>query len=254
SDDAADFDWIAIEAGSPLRAQVETSGRRVLDLTAPAPLPAVEPLPSSARTAAPAPRATPRVPESPVFSKPKAIDPFGAYRPPRVSSRKPLIIAVGAMALLLLGAVLLFPWYRGRQEEERQRAEIVNVLRSTALFDTAKTREQFANELARLRASDLPRARDFAEAAARLSLVMEKADFDALRHTPVGPHLQAKAQAAHLNLPTEVGATALALDDAAKQDRWLRDLAPRTAGDAGYDELSRRKSESDGLGAGLGPE
>ena len=254
SDDAADFDWIAIEAGSPLRAQVETSGRLALDLTAPATLPAVEPPVAAARTATPATRAIPRVANAPALSKPTAADPFGDYRPARSLPRKTLVIAGGAAALLLVGAVLLLPWYRARQEEERQRGEIVNALASTGLFDTVKTRAEFAAELNRVRAANLPRARAFAEEAAQLAAMLNKPDFAALRRVPVRPKLQTQAEAIGLNLPFEVGAIAMQLDSAAALEGWLQQFPATKGGDPEYEEVRRHAQNVATLGTGTSPE
>lgn len=254
SDDAADFDWIAIEAASPLRAQGETSGRLVLDLTAPATLPAVEPPPAAARAATPAARATPRIANAPALSKQTAADPFGDYRPARSLPRKTLVIAGGAAALLLVGTVLLLPWYRAQQEQERQRGEIVNALASTGLFDTAKTRAEFAAELKRVHAANLPRDRAFAEEAAQLAAMLNQPDFAALRRAPVRPKLQTQAEAIGLNLPLEVGSIAMQLDYAATLEGWLQQFPATKGGDPEYEEVRRHGQNVAALGTGTSPE
>jgi hypothetical protein len=254
SDETADFDWIAIEAGSPLRSQGATSGRLVLDLTAPETLPSFEPPPAAARPAAPAARATPRVGNAPAHATPAAADPFSDYQPTRALPRRTLVIAGAVAALLLVGAVLLLPWYRARQEDERQRREIVNALASTGLFDTEKTRAEFAAELKRVRPENLPRARAFAEETAQLAAMLNKPDFAALRRAPVRPKLQTLAEEIGLNLPFEVGTIAMQLDYAATLQGWLQQFPATKGGDAEYEEASRCGQNVATLGTGASAE
>ncbi len=120
NDDAADFRWIALSFTSPMRGQVETTNRLVLDLTAPAtlpeppqrevPPPALETV--SPAAPGPAPGPAPRPPASvyePMRSSGAAsapVSPMGAWSPePRRKAAKSNKSFIGIS--LIIAAVMI---------------------------------------------------------------------------------------------------------------------------------------------------
>jgi len=124
NDDVADFRWVALSSASPLRAQVETSNRLVLDLTRPATLPAPpEPevpalAPESVRPPAPEPVHTaPAAPKEQTRSPtaaPAAVGTLGGWSPePRPKAAKSTksftgisLIIAAALVVIVLGGLL----------------------------------------------------------------------------------------------------------------------------------------------------
>ncbi|MFC5454907.1 hypothetical protein [Prosthecobacter fluviatilis] len=144
NDDVADFRWVALTSASPMRTQVETTSRLVLDLTAPATLPeppkkqAPPPLIETVNHGTPAP-AHPMVASvpAPLPSSPAApapISSMGSWSPePRRKAAKSnrsfigisLIIA-SIMIVVVLGALL-----RQRNLKVQARAEYEQKIDST---------------------------------------------------------------------------------------------------------------------------
>lgn len=161
NDDAADFRWIALSFTSPMRGQVETTNRLVLDLTAPATLPEPpqrEAPPPAFETVSPAaPGPAPRPPASvyePMRSSGAAsapVSPMGAWSPePRRKAAKSnksfigisLIIAA-VMIVVVVGALL-----RQNNLQEQARADYEQKIAATwknhqlVLNDTRKMLEE----------------------------------------------------------------------------------------------------------------
>ncbi len=136
NDDLADFRWVGLSSSSPMRAQVETSNRLVLDLTRPSSLPAppeAEAPPPASQ--APAPAAPPPPPTQfqamvpPKESLPSAgsdpISAMGGWSPDtrqRAPKKGRSYIAISlAIAVLLIGGVsggLI--WHFNQQQEQNQ--------------------------------------------------------------------------------------------------------------------------------------
>ena len=140
NDDLADFRWVALTSTSPLRSQVETSNRLVLDLTRPSSLPAppeVEaPAPASqaAAPAAPLPPPPPQVQTvaAPSMSLPSAgaepigtLGTMGGWSPetrqktPK-GSRSYIGISLAIAALLIVGVSGGLLWHFNQQQQEIQ--------------------------------------------------------------------------------------------------------------------------------------
>lgn len=161
NDDVADFRWIALSSTSPMRGQVETTNRLVLDLTSPATLPEPpqrEAPPPALETVSPAaPGPAPRPPASvyePMRSSGAAsapVSPMGAWSPePRRKAAKSnksfigisLIIAA-VMIVVVVGALL-----RQNNLQEQARVDYEQKIASTwknhqlVLNDTRKLLEE----------------------------------------------------------------------------------------------------------------
>ena len=124
NDDVADFRWVALPSSSPLRAQVETSSRLVLDLTRPDALPeppapeAPAPVPETVKppTPEPAPTAPAAVQQQthpPVPAAP-AVSSMGDWSPePRQNAPKPgksfivISLVIAALLVVIVLSVLL---------------------------------------------------------------------------------------------------------------------------------------------------
>lgn len=134
SDDPADFRWVALPESSPLRTQVESSSRVVLDLTAPStlpPPPEPEPLFSSAAaTALPPPQAALPPPaakqkktslESPA---PEAANAMGGWAPesrqrraaPKGKSYIGISLLAAAVLILIVGGGLVLKFNHQKQQ------------------------------------------------------------------------------------------------------------------------------------------
>lgn len=160
NDDVADFRWIALSSSSPMRGQVETTNRLVLDLTRPDTLPAPPPpevaQPSSepATTAAPGPAHSTQAPVHETMRSSGAasapVSPMGAWSPePRRKAAKSnksfigisLIIAA-VMTVVVVGALL-----RQNNLKEQARADYEQKIAATwknhqlVLNDTRKLLE-----------------------------------------------------------------------------------------------------------------
>jgi hypothetical protein len=161
NDDVADFRWIALSSTSPMRGQVETTNRLVLDLTSPATLPEPpqrEAPPPALETVSPAaPGPAPRPPASvyePMRSSGAAsapVSPMGAWSPePRRKAAKSnksfigisLIIAA-VMVVVVVGALL-----RQNNLQKQARADYEQKIAATwknhqlVLNDTRKLLEE----------------------------------------------------------------------------------------------------------------
>ncbi|MFZ2281481.1 MAG: hypothetical protein WAW39_27015 [Prosthecobacter sp.] len=161
NDDVTDFRWIALSSSSPMRGQVETTNRLVLDLTRPDTLPAPPPpevaQPSSepAITAAPEPAHSAQAPVHETMRSSGAasapVSPMGAWSPePRRKAAKSnrsfigisLIIAA-VMTVVVVGALL-----RQNNLKEQARADYEQKIAATwknhqlVLNDTRKLLEE----------------------------------------------------------------------------------------------------------------
>jgi len=135
NDDLADFRWVALTSSSPLRSQVETSNRLVLDLTRPSSLPEppeVEaPAPASQVAAPAAPLPPPpqvQAMAAPSMSLPSAgaepIGTMGGWSPearqktPK-GSRSYIGISLAIAALLIAGVSGGLLWHFNQQQQEK---------------------------------------------------------------------------------------------------------------------------------------
>ena len=136
NDDLADFRWVALNSSSPLRSQVETSNRLVLDLTRPNSLPEppeVEaPAPASQAPAPAAPLPPPpqvQAMAAPSMSLPSAgAEPIGTMggwspetrqRTPK-GSRNYIGISLAIAALLIVGVSGGLLWHFNQQQQANQ--------------------------------------------------------------------------------------------------------------------------------------
>ena len=118
NDDVADFQWVALSAASPMRAQVDASNRLVLDLTRPETLPAppalevARPVLDPASPAVPAYAIPPPAPEQPFAPAPlSSMDGWSpAPRRKAVKSNRSFIgislVIAAVMILVVVGALL----------------------------------------------------------------------------------------------------------------------------------------------------
>ena len=136
NDDLADFRWVALTSTSPLRSQVETSNRLVLDLTRPSSLPEppeVEaPAPAIQAPAPAVPQAPPpqvQAVASPSVSLPSAgaepIATMGGWSPERPQraakgSRNYIGISLAIAALLIVGVSGGLLWHFNQQQQALQ--------------------------------------------------------------------------------------------------------------------------------------
>lgn len=161
NDDVADFRWIAISSSSPMRGQVETTSRLVLDLARPDTLPAPPPPEAAQHSSEPATTAVPEPAHSaqpPVHEAMRSsgavsapVSPMGAWSPePRRRAAKSnrsfigisLIIAA-VMTVVVVGALL-----RQNNLKEQARADFEHKIAATwknhqlVLNDTRKLLEE----------------------------------------------------------------------------------------------------------------
>lgn len=165
NDDMADFRWVAMPPASPMRGQVETSSRLVLDLTQPSRLPS----PPELETPAPAPEAAspasepePEIPARepqkerlrPLNAKPVPVSTMGDWSPDTRSSasksgKNVIVISLLIAALLIVVVVGGLLWqYNRQQQQQRARDAYENAIAKTwkdyglALDDTKKWLEE----------------------------------------------------------------------------------------------------------------
>ena len=136
NDDVADFRWVALPSSSPLRGQVETSNRLVLDLTRPSSLPAPPELDAPATASeAPAPAAPPPPPpQVPAAAQESMPSPGAGHAPvatmggwsPEIRQRSSkknrsyigLSLVIAAVLILAVSGGLL--WQFKQQQEQNQ--------------------------------------------------------------------------------------------------------------------------------------
>jgi hypothetical protein len=243
SDEPSDFRWIGLEADSPLRAQTESSGRPVLDLTKPAMLPvpdapAVARTTSSpARTASPATSYVPAQRASPQASITRA--PVAEAVAKRSSARWIAPAAVIVCAVVAIGA---WPMMRNAREHRRAFDRLAQTLRQSEFFSTAPE-EQFREELKSADAGTLAAAQRVTELANRFAFAVRDAKFGELKIEPANDPREI-AQAAHFNLPAEIGGLVNAVQEIESEHAWVENFRPQPES---YRELGALRERRRGL-------
>jgi len=255
SDDSADFRWVGATSGD----SAGLSGQRtVLDLTAPHALPipempaqlrvrkeavAVDPL-SSPTTLPSFPTASAATHADPDHraDRAKADDPFDGYKPPRKGTSSWLLVAAG---LFLLTAVsgTVFVLQRMKVARSEALAEALRPLHGIAYFDGLKFREQLEHDLQSRSPVEIARVLPLVEFSASLTSMLTKPNFEKLRSKPAHETAQKLASDAGLNLPPAIGSLATGLDEAARQEKELRDFSPLAVGAEGLTRFQKQCAE-----------
>ena len=242
SDEASDFRWIGLEADSTLRAQAESSGRPVLDLTRPDTLPAPEvpanamtigiPRPSAV-TSAPQPRtpAAVRVPPQPRKAIPLPAAPARSHRM--------WFIGAGAIALLL---ALSFAVIRPRvTERENIRAWQESLAKKIA--DWRVFSPQAADFVSHLSTEKLSPADQVLDEIGKTVAALKPVSFEKMRACKTGGEIQQMGASYGIEVPAELTAFANTV-------RTLQTLnadvsKPPAPERAGFETLQKQRTEID---------
>ncbi len=272
SDEPADFRWIGVEERSPLRAQVESSGRPILNLAAPSTLPQPElapaasvapSLPSVAASVATMPAATPAalVEPMPQIAGSPATGPGRVTSADRETKPRPAhrdkgpkqawLLGAGALAAIVIAVVgysVGAPMYASYQRKNAARRQIDVVLNGTGFFSPKVHSELKA-------ADDLNAAKELAEAADRSLAMARVADFPAMARLP-DQAARDHAASVHLNVPEEIAGLDERLVRVAAAYQKLKDFEPKSGDGKALDQVGAMRRDaiqlatlSDGGGA-----
>ena len=221
SDEPADFRWIGIEERSPLRAQIESSGRPVLNLAAPDTLPPVEKIEPAAmnqRRDFSAPVSTPVWPETweaslgiPVATpEPNSFHTHersaeaqsaAAARSSRIHSK--WWMPAGAIAAVFLIGALVFSNFV-KPYLERQKARDAMAQRFDALnYFVNGVGRKLADSL--ITSPDATRCKQLASASETLIQTLRDGKLEQLNSKTTSEHLEVLANRDGLQLPQELG-------------------------------------------------
>ena len=246
SDEASDFRWIGLEADSTLRAQAESSGRPVLDLTRPDTLPAPQvpanaltigiPRPSSISSAAPA-----RTPSAVRAQPPRQIPKATPQLPAPTRSHRAWIIGAGTMALLLaIGFGVIRPrWMDYRSTRERREA-LVKQITDWRVFTP-----QASEFILHLSAEKLSPASQVLDEVGKAVAALKPASFEKLRDCKGGGDIQQMVAPYGIEVPGEF----VAFADTARRLHLLNaELAKPSASErAAFEALEMQRGVIDSI-------
>jgi hypothetical protein len=238
SDEPTDFRWLGLEAGSPLRAGIETSGRPVLDLTAPHTLPMIA-VPSPAQAAAQMRSAgalsavnAPAFREGSRVSRPNPRMQVAVPAPPRRAMPMRLWIGVAAAILIAFASIAGVAFFR-RGAIQAERAELI-----ARLPEFARTGAMGNHALDGLRWSNRGPARALAAATEAVHFQLETGKLEGLDPAPLLQAVNA-AESAGLNVSAYRDVLNVATEASTRRDLARQPKPPDAALD--LDEALRRK-------------
>ena len=256
SDDAGDFRWLGVEAGSDLAATI-TSGRPVLDLSAPHSLPLVELIsPASVEPAvAPATAGSQSYSfatsatepassgaESGRFARRKEAaagsapdDPFD-FQPTRRGSKTPFLIAAAVLVVAILGAGIWWQMDRLGKESARRR-QIIAGFQNAEYFNNDESRRELDQWLKDVRGDQLARLPELARTAVALAAPLAKSSAT----IPIKPDAtirlgDAARKAGAPDFPPSIKALRDGLDQIAE---WQRTFSNIEATPGSYEALTQ---------------
>jgi len=249
SDEPADFRWIGIEERSPLRVQSESSGRPVLDLSAPDTLPRVEMVQPA--TAVPTnqfarPRATAAsfstisdapVPAPEVF--PQSSQQLS--RKTRETNALSGVIKtifpalwkwiVGSAAVLLCiitWFVFVAPFIRNRSAEENERKDITQRVNDTVDSARTNTRTKEYPNLSQTSLTDLRRLQKLADYTQNMISAMEAVNFQRMSETDeIYTRERHEASKSSLKVPAEFDTILKRLHESTQLHAELEQFLPK---------------------------
>ncbi len=212
SDETSDFRWIGVEVDSTLRAQAESSGRPMLDLTRPDLLPAPD-VPANALTIG-IPRPTAVSAGAVAIAPPlrdavvaRASQPVRKATPtlalPKRSNRKWLVAGCVGLLLIAVGLGVVLPWMaesrntRGRQEALRKKVADLRV------FST-QTADSFLNVMP----EKISSADQLLDEVGKAVATVKAANFDKMRDIKTGDEFKQMAAAFSIEVPSDFTAFA----------------------------------------------
>ena len=254
SDEPADFRWIGIEAQSPLRSQSATSGRPVLDLSAPKTLPipdvpqfsaAVQPIkepeaeitiptsensPSRIDLRLPPIKIQPGTAPNYSYNKPKSAG--RVHQQTKPASSSPLWLYVAGFLLLAIGFGFFFGWPAYQKYAQRKIAcdAIDKALesRESSFPNVAKELKEAVEKVNDPAGIDI--AKELAESANKSWQAASKYDFDFMLKLPDN-ELFKKAKSVGVNIPKEISEFEHLLHDIAEKNKQLLDFKSEEAQD-----------------------
>ena len=243
SDEPSDFRWIGLEADSTLRAQAESSGRPVLDLTRPDTLPAPE-VPANALTIGiPRPSAVTSAPSQRAPSAVRAQPPQPRKAIPLPSaparSHRMWFFGAGAIALLLaLSFAVIRPRVMERENIHTRQESLAKTIADWRVFSP-----QAAEFVSHLSAEKLSAADQVLDEIGKTVAALKPVSFDKMGACKTGGEIQQIGASYGIEVPAE-------LTVFANKVRTLQTLnadvsKPPAPERAGFETLQKQRTEID---------
>ena len=240
SDEPSDFRWIALEADSSLRGQVESSSRPVLDLTRPETLPAPEVPANAAIAGLPRPTGLDKTPRAATpmqtlaQTRTPAAKPGQTFSTLKRGSRKWLIAGGAVTVLLAIGFGIVRPRLAAEESLRTRRGDLKKRVAASRIF-SAQTAETFSG----MKADSLSSADQILSEVEKAIDALKTIRFDKMRDCKSGDALRQMGAALGVEVPAEMLTFA---DRVRRLDSLHAEIAkPATSERAAYDALQRQR-------------